>query len=382
MFIITLYIIPISLVKNVKALILAGGFGTRLRPLSCTRPKLMFPIANKPILDRILKNLAEHEVTHVILAVNYLADILIHNFGDSKYGIKISYSYEKKPLGTGGPIKKAEKLLNDSDEPFLVLNGDILASINYLELIKRHKKTDALATLALYEVEDPSRFGVVDINGRGQIRSFVEKPKIEEAPSRLINAGVYVLDQAIFDIIPAGKKISIEREIFPLLAMKDRLYGVKFNGVWVDIGKPNDFIRANKIMLDLIAKEKPFLEKNVKISKNAKIILPVAIGKGAIIEEETYIGPYVSIGEGVTVKKGTRIENSIIFSKAWIDHFTSIRGAIIGEGAIIEGWVKIEDECIVGDHAIINNNVTLTKNVKVCPSKEVKKSILEPETVM
>ncbi|RLI48594.1 hypothetical protein DRO61_06265 [Candidatus Bathyarchaeota archaeon] len=245
-----------------------------------------------------------------------------------------------------------------------------------------HKKTDAIATLALYEVEDPSRFGVVDINGRGQIRSFVEKPKIEEAPSRLINAGVYVLDQAIFDIIPAGKKISIEREIFPLLAMKDKLYGMKFEGIWVDLGKPNDFIRANKLMLDLIANEKLFLEKDVKISKNAKIILPVAIGKGAIIEEETHIGPYVSIGEGVTVRKGTRIENSIIFSKVWIDHFTSIRGAIIGEGAIIEGWVKIEDECIVGDHAIINNNVTLTKNVKVCPSKEVKKSILEPETVM
>ena len=368
--------------KNVKALILAGGFGTRLRPLSCTRPKLMFPIANKPILDWILKNLSEYGVTHVVLAVNYLADILIHNFGDSKYGIKISYSYEKKPLGTGGPIKKAEKLLNDSDEPFLVLNGDILTSINYLELIKMHKKTDALATLALYEVEDPSRFGVVDINGKGQIRRFVEKPKIEEAPSRLINAGVYVLDQAIFDIIPEGKKTSIEREIFPLLAMKDQLYGVKFNGVWVDIGKPNDFIRANRLMLDLIANEKPFIEKNVKIAKNAKIIPPVAIGKGAIIEEETHIGPYVSIGEGVTVSKGTRIENSIIFSKAWIDHFTSIRGAIIGEGAIIEGWVKIEDGSIIGDHALINNNVTLTQDVKVCPSKEVRKSILEPKTVL
>jgi NDP-sugar pyrophosphorylase family protein len=342
----------------------------------------MFPVANKPILDWILKNLSEHGVTHVVLAVNYLADMLIHNFGDSKYGIKLSYSYEKKPLGTGGPIKKAEDLLNDDDDPFLVLNGDILTSINYLDLVKMHKKTDAMATLALYEVEDPSRFGVVDINGKGQIRRFVEKPKIEDAPSRLINAGVYVLDQSIFEIIPEGKKISIEREIFPLLAVKDRLYGVKFDGIWVDVGEPNDFIQANKLILELIANEEPSLEKNVKVDKNAKIIPPVAIGKDAIIEEETSIGPYVSIGEGVTVSKGTRIENSIIFSKVWIDHFTSIRGAIIGEGAIIEGWVKIEDDCIVGDHAIINNNVTLTQNVKVCPSKEVKNSVLDPRTVL
>jgi NDP-sugar pyrophosphorylase family protein len=370
------------LVKNVKALILAGGFGTRLRPLSCTRPKLMFPVANKPILDRILKNLSEHGVTHVVLAVNYLADILIHNFGDSKYGIKISYSYEKKPLGTGGPIKKAEELLNDNDDPFFVLNGDILTSINYLDLLDTHRKTNAIATLALYEVDDPSRFGVVDINGKGQIRRFVEKPKIEEAPSKLINAGVYVLDQSIFDIIPEGKKISIEREVFPLLAVKDRLYGLKFDGIWVDVGKPTDFIRANKLMLDLMASETPFLEKNVQIDDNATIIPPVAIGKSAVIKEETCIGPYVSIGEGVTVSKGTKIENSIIFSKAWIDRFTSIRGAIIGEGAIIEGWVKIEDGCIVGDHAIINNNVTLTQNVRVCPSKEVSDSILDPKIVL
>jgi NDP-sugar pyrophosphorylase family protein len=368
--------------EKVKALILAGGFGTRLRPLSCTRPKLIFPVANKPILDWILNNLSKHGVTHVVLAVNYLADVLIHNFGDTKYGIDISYSYEKKPLGTGGPIKKAEDLLNDDNEPFLVLNGDILTSINYLDLLKMHKKTDAMATLALYEVEDPSRFGVVDINGKGQIRRFVEKPTIEDAPSKLINAGVYVLDQSIFEIIPEGRKISIEREILPLLAVKDRLYGVKFDGIWVDVGKPGDFMRANKLVLDLIASEGPSLEKNVTIDKNATIIPPVAIGKGAVIKEETCIGPYVSIGEGVTVSKGTKIEDSVIFSKAWINHFTSIRGAIIGEGAIIEGWVKIEDGCIVGDHAIINNNVTLTQNVKVCPSKEVSNSILDPKIVL
>jgi len=365
-----------------KALILAGGFGTRLRPMSCTRPKLMFPVANRTILDRILENLSKHGVTHVVLAVNYLADVLMHTFGNSKYGIELSYSYEEKPLGTGGPIKKAEKLLNEDDDPFFVLNGDVLSSINCRELLKVHNSTDAKATIALHKVEDPSRFGVVEINGRGQILRFVEKPKLEEAPSRLINAGFYVLDQSIFDIIPSGRKISIEREIFPILADKEQLYGWKFEGLWVDVGEPNDFVLANKLILDSIVKEEPYTEKNVKKDPKTIIVPPVAIGENAVIEEETCIGPYASIGNDVTIGKGTRIENSVIFPKVWIDHFTSIKGAIIGEGAIVGRWVKIEDECIVGDHAIINDNVTLTQKVKVCPSKEVNNSILEPIIVM
>jgi mannose-1-phosphate guanylyltransferase len=369
-------------VETVKALILAGGFGTRLRPLSCTRPKLMFPVANRSILDRILESLSKNRVSHVVLAVNYLADLLVHNFGDSRYGIELSYSYEKKPLGTAGPIKKAEKLLSEDDDPFLVLNGDILSSIDYLKLVKVHKSTGAKATIALHEVEDPSRFGVVELNRRGQILRFIEKPRLEDAPCRLINAGVYVLDQSIFDIITSGRKVSIEREVFPVLADKGQLYGWKFEGLWVDIGKPEDFVLANKLMLDLTASEGPCLGHDVKVDRKARLIPPVAVGDNAVIEGDTRIGPYASIGSGAVIGRGTRIENSVILPKTSIDWFTSIKGAIIGEGAIIGRWVKIEDECIVGDYALINDNVSLTKRVKVCPNKEVNNSILEPVIVM
>ncbi|MDQ1280068.1 MAG: mannose-phosphate guanylyltransferase [Thermoproteota archaeon] len=365
-----------------RALILAGGFGTRLRPLSCTRPKLMFPIANRPLLDWVLERLSKSGVTRVVLAVNYMADVLRENFGKSKYGLEIVYSLEKKPLGTGGPIKMAEKFLGDTDEPFFVLNGDILSSMDYSELLAAHTSHKADATLALHEVDDPSRFGVVEMNGNEQILRFVEKPKKEEAPSKLVNAGVYVLNHTVFDLIPSDRKVSIEREVFPVLAGSGGLYGHKFNGVWIDIGKPSDYIQANKIVLDEIASEKPFLGKGAKVRSRVKIIPPVAIGSGAIIEDDVCIGPYVSIGNDVTVGKGSRIQDSVIYSKAWIDKFSSIKGAIIGEGAIIGSWVKVEEQCIVGDHAVINDNVTLTQKVQICPSKEVDASIFEPSTVM
>ncbi|MFH0897393.1 MAG: NDP-sugar synthase, partial [Candidatus Bathyarchaeota archaeon] len=335
-----------------------------------------------PLLDWILEALSNKGVTKTVLAVNYMADVIKKSFGSSRYGMKIAYSCERKPLGTGGAIKKAENLLNENSEPFFVLNGDILSSIDYSKLYETHRALKAEATIALREVEDPSRFGVVELNGENQILRFVEKPSIEEAPSRFINAGVYVLNHSVFDLITGANKISIEREVFPKLASKGSLYGYKFNDLWIDIGKANDYLNANRLALDNIAGEKAFLGRNAKVSSKAKIISPTAIGSNVVIEEDACIGPYSSIGDNVIIGKGTKIQESIVFSNALIDNFTSIKGAIIGEGAVIGNWVKIEDQCIIGDHAIINDNVTLTQKVQICPSKEVDTSILQPSTIM
>jgi mannose-1-phosphate guanylyltransferase len=365
----------------VKALILAGGFGTRLRPLTCTRPKLMFPVANRPLLDWVLEQLSRNGVTTVVLAVNYMADLLTRHFGKTKYGMRILYSRETKPLGTGGPIKKAEGLLDNGDEPFFVLNGDILSTIDYQALYKAHLDSGAKATIALRDVEDPSRFGVVDLDKSNRILRFVEKPKDEEAPSNLINAGVYVLDRSVLESIPGGREVSIEREVFPVLATRRELSGYRFGSLWVDIGTPNDYIVANKVMLDMIAPQNHF-ERGSRVSKRAKIIPPVAIARGVRVEADAVIGPYASLGEGTVVRRGSRVENSVLFPNAWIDCSASIRNAIVGEGAVIGSWVKIETDCIVGDHAVISDTVTLTSNVKVCPSKSVGESVLQPSIVM
>jgi mannose-1-phosphate guanylyltransferase len=329
-----------------------------------------------------LENLSKEGVEKVILAVNYMGDALRREFGTSKYGMDIIYSYEKKPLGTGGPIKEAENILNKDNTPFFVLNGDIISSIKYSKLYKRHQSFGGKGTIVIHEVEDPTRFGVVEISRTNQILKFIEKPTKEEAHSNLVNAGVYVLDHSVLDLIPNGKKASIEREVFPVMAAKRQLYSYKYNGLWVDTGKPNDYFLANKLMLDRIAKKNPVIKEQYTLSPSAKIIPPVVIGEDVIIEEDTCIGPYASIGDNVTIGKGTRIENAIIFPKAWIECHTSINGAIIGEAAIIGRWVKVEHGCIVGDHAMINDNITLTENVQICPNKEVSNSVLKPSTIM
>ena len=179
-----------------NAIILAGGIGSRLRPLSCTRPKLLFPILNKPLLDWTLEGLAEAGISGVTLAVKYMAEAFIQRYGKSTQGMRISYSREKIPMRTGGAIKYAEGLIGHK-EPFLVLNGDIFTRIDYTNILKTHNENGAVATIAIYRVEDPSRYGTVKLKEENRVSQFVEKAPREHAPSNLINAGVYVLDPKI-----------------------------------------------------------------------------------------------------------------------------------------------------------------------------------------
>lgn len=365
-----------------RALILAGGFGTRLRPLSCTRPKLMFPVVNRNLLDWTLERLSKSGVDRVILAVNHMAEALERSFRYSRYGMEIVYSRESRPLGTGGPIKNAEGFLIEGGEPFFVLNGDVFSDVDYGGVYEFHEDSGATATIALCEVEDPSRFGVVELSEKNQVMRFIEKPKPEEAPSRLVNAGVYVLNPSVLNSIPHGRKVSIERDVFPGLAHEGSLYGYRFDGLWIDIGVPEDFFLANRMMLDRLAADKPLLEKNVDVHETAVVIAPSTVGEGSKVAEDAVIGPYTVVGRGVEVGKGSRIVGSIVFQDTIVENFSSIRGAIVGEGAIVGRWVKMEEGCIIGDHAIIHDNVTLTKNVEVCPFREVSSSVLEPGKVM
>jgi len=365
---------------GLKAVVLAGGFGTRLRPLSCTRPKLLFPVGNRPLLDWTLERLAKSGTEEVILTVNYMAEAFIQHYGNSKHGMKLSYSREGRPLRTGGPIKKAEELIG-REEPFLVLNGDILTNIDYVKLLEKHKENDPIATIALYRVEDPSRYGIVELTDKNRVVRFIEKPTRGRAPSNLANAGIYVFNPEIFDYIPSGQPVSIEHEVFPLLAGEGKLYGHDFSGLWVDIGEPEDYLRANRLLLDTEIKESQ-LGKDVIIEGEAEIEDPTVIGEGVTIGEKSKIGPHVAIGENTTVGKGVRVENSIVFPGVVISDFTSIKGAIIGENATLGRWVKIEDRCIVGGYAVIRDNVTLTRGVTVCPFKEVSESVLTSKSLM
>jgi mannose-1-phosphate guanylyltransferase len=346
--------------------ILAGGFATRLRPLSCTRPKTLFPIVNKPLLQWTFERLARDGINEAILAINQMTEFYLKQHRIPRSGITVKYSHDppKKPLGTAGPVKHAERLLGNA--PFFVLNGDIFADINYKELMEKHLQTGAKATLSLCEVEDPSRYGVAEITKNGQITNFVEKPPKGTEPSKLINAGIYVLNPEILQLIPEGRAVSMEREIFPKLASQGKLYGHIVKGYWIDIGKPEEYLQTNRMLLDTMKqKRKPKGLSNVEL-KN-----PVALDKGISIAEGSTIGPYAVIGKNVAVGKNVQITDSVIFPGTKIADSAQINGAIIGEEASIGENARIGKGCIIGDHAKIVKDTVLAKGTAVCPAKEV-----------
>jgi mannose-1-phosphate guanylyltransferase len=358
-----------------KALILAGGFATRLRPLSCARPKTLFPIVNKPLLQWIFERLVNNGVDEAILAVNALTQYYIRQHRPPKDGLKIRYSLDppKTPLGTAGPIKKAEKLIGH-DEPFIVLNGDIFADINYKQLLEAHRKSGALATIALCTVEDPSCFGVAEMANGNSIKRFIEKPAKGEAPSNLINAGAYVLSPKVFDYIPVGRAVSIEREVFPKLAEEGKLCGFLVEGLWMDIGKPQEYLDTNKIILDsLLGRIKQKNPKNFELKK------PVAFDTGVCIGDKSVIGPYAILGKNVKVGKNVQIANSVIFPDTEIGDFATINGAIVGEGVRIGKHVKLGKGCVVGDLAKIKDGINVHDGFSICPAKEVSENVLKPK---
>ncbi|TRO42475.1 NDP-sugar synthase [Candidatus Bathyarchaeota archaeon] len=318
------------------------------------------------MLQWIFERLAKNNVKETVLAVNQLTEFYIKQNRIPKSGLKVWYSHDppKKPLGTAGPVKHAERFLGH--EPFLVLNGDIFADINYKELMEKHMKTGALATLSLCQVEDPSRYGVAEITKSGRITRFTEKPPKGTEPSNLINAGVYVLNPEVLPLIPASRAVSMEREIFPKLAAHGELFGHVVHGLWMDIGKPEEYLQINRVILDTLTAKR----ERKRISR-FELNAPIALDKGVSVADGAVIGPYAVLGKNVIVGKNVHIRDSVIFSGTKIGNSAWINGAIIGEEAIIGDRVKFGKGCIIADHAKITKGVSLDDGVAVCPAKVV-----------
>jgi len=258
----------------------------------------------------------------------------------------------------------------------LVLNGDIFADLSYTEILEAHKKNKALATIALCEVEDPTRYGVAELADNCRIKKFIEKPAKGAAPTNLINAGIYVLSPEIFSYIPKGKTVSMEREVFPKLVEEGKLYGHVFQGLWMDIGKPAEYLEANKILLNTLNKT-----QKTKSRDNFKLKNPTALDKGVRVGAKSVIGPHAILGKNVIIGKNVQINESVILPDVKIDDSSSINGAIIGEGAKIGKEVRIGKGCIIGDQAKIRDNVWLADETTICPAKEVSENILKPKII-
>lgn len=293
-----------------EAIILVGGLGTRLSPLTKTIPKPLLPLVNVPMVERMIRNLPE-KIDTVILAVNYGLEQMLEHFKKTNVGRKVIIVPEKEPLGTGGAMKNCEKYITGTTAVF---NGDVVTSINLEEMIEYHKSKKAKGTLALWEVENPNRFGVVKLV-KGEILEFQEKPPKGEELSNLINAGTYILEPELINIIPANEKVSVERDIYPKI-VGNGLYGLPFEGHFIDAGTPESYLEANFKLLDTDTEsEDNELKDKVHTHETSKVV-------------DSIIGPNVILGPDVFIEKSV-ISNTVILSDCKI-YGSTINNSIIG----------------------------------------------------
>ena len=340
-----------------QALILAGGEGTRLRPLTTTVPKPVVPLVDRPFIRFMLDWLRSHGVDDVVMSCGHLASGVRNVLGDgSAFGLRLRYMEEPRPLGTGGALKFAEPLLA---ERFLMLNGDVLTDIDLTAQIEQHERTGATATLALTPVEDPSAYGLVRTRKGGEVTEFVEKPAPDQIDTNNISAGAYVLERSVLELLEADQPASIERDVFPRL-VGEGLYGYVADGYWLDIGTPERYLEGTFDILEgtVSSGVQPRMgdgylcvEKDVE---NAGRIIPSAlVESGCRIGEGARIGGRVVLERGVTVGANTTIERAVVMQGAEIGSHCTISGCIIA------GGVRIGDECHVDGMSVLGEGVTI-----------------------
>ncbi|XP_076634179.1 GDP-mannose pyrophosphorylase B [Colletes latitarsis] len=359
-----------------RALILVGGYGTRLRPLTLSRPKPLIEFANKPMLLHQIEALVETNVTEVILAVSYRAEEMERDLGDAakKLGVNLIFSHEPKPLGTAGPLALVHNLLCSGDnEPFFVLNSDIICDFPFKQLLEFHKNHGKEGTIVVTKVEEPSKYGVVVYGDNGKIESFVEKP--QEFISNKINAGMYILNPSVLKRIEL-KPTSIEKEVFPLMAQDEELYAMELTGFWMDVGQPKDFLKGMSMYLTFLRQKSP-----EKLYSGPGVVGNVLIDETAKIGKDCRIGPNVTIGPGVVLSDGCCIKRSTILKSAIIKEHAWLDGCIVGWRSVVGRWVRMEGITVLGEDVIVKDELYINGG-QVLPHKSISSSVPEPQIIM
>jgi mannose-1-phosphate guanylyltransferase len=359
-----------------QALILAGGEGTRLRPLTSTVPKPVVPLVGRPFISYMIEWLRGHGVDDVVMSCGFLAGGVRSVLGDgSALGVRLRYVEEPKPLGTGGALKFAEELL---DERFFMLNGDVLTDIDLSAQLAQHERTGARGTLALIPVEDPSAYGLVRRNDDLSVKEFVEKPEADQIDTDLINAGAYILERDVLEIMaPPGTNISIEREVFPALVGRG-LYGFESSGYWLDIGTPQRYLQGTFDILEgNVETEVGRLLKDAgralvhDAAVLGRVVAPVLVGEGCEIAAGAIVGGRAYLGNGVTVGEGAHVESSVVLDGARIGERTTVSAAIIGPGAVVGDHCRIESGVVLGEGVKIGPGNTLAAGARIFPGVEL-----------
>jgi mannose-1-phosphate guanylyltransferase len=358
----------------VKAVVLVGGEGTRLRPLTFTTPKPLLPIANQPHLERQLEWLSSHGVDEVVLSMGYLPDAFHRHFesdgaGHDKFGdVVLRYAIENEPLGTAGAVRFAADGL---DERIIVCNGDVLTGLDLGAMVRFHDEHGAEATISLTQVDDPSAFGVVPTQADGGVIAFVEKPAPGKAPSNWINAGTYVVEPSFLRRIPPRLNVSVERETFPrMLALPGLLFGYQSDDYWLDIGTPEKYLQAHIDALAGLLSDPPapgarelapgvWIQGEATIEPDAEIIGPVLIGAGARIEGGARVHSSV-LGAGAVVEARADLDGAVLQDGARVSHGGSVHDSVVGAYAVLKPDVSLAAETIVGAHATVPSGTRIS----------------------
>src|SRR5919199_1270632 len=360
-----------------RAIVLVGGQGSRLRPITYDVPKAMVPLRNRPFMGYMMDFLRAGGLEGTVLSLGYLPDPIQGYFqGQNLNGFSIDYAVEDHALGTAGGIKNTEEYLDG--EPFVVVNGDVLSGMDLRVAIERHKESDALATIVLISVEDPTAYGLVEVDHDMLVRRFLEKPAADEVTTNLVNAGIYVMQPEVLAMIPENQEVSIEREIFPHLQAEGRLRAYVSSSYWRDIGTPKSYLAASHDVLSGgVGIRNGFdylhVDPSTAKGKGVKVLPPVSVAAGCVLENGATVGGRSSLGRGCKIGEGALVEGSILFDGVEIEPGALVRGSVIGPGArvgqeaIVRGLSVLGAGCVIGEGNVLDQGIRIHPGVVLAP---------------
>ncbi|MFB4317116.1 sugar phosphate nucleotidyltransferase [Actinomadura sp. 21ATH] len=363
-----------------KAVVMAGGEGTRLRPMTANQPKPLLPLVNRPIMEHVLRLLKRHGFDETVVTVQFLAALIRNYFGDGEeLGMSLSYATEEIPLGTAGSVKNAAEALRD--DRFLVISGDALTDIDLTDMVRFHRENGALVTIGLKRVPNPLEFGIIIVDDEGRIQRFLEKPTWGQVFSDTVNTGIYIMEPEVLDHVEKGRSVDWSGEVFPkLLAEGAPLYGYVADCYWEDVGTHASYMKAQADMLsglvdvDLQGFELSpgvWVAEGAEVDAEAVLKGPLYVGDYAKVEAGVELREFTVLGSNVVVKEGAFLHRAIVHDNVFIAPSTNLRGCVIGKNTDIMAGARVEEGAVVGDECVIEAEAYVSSQVKVYPFKTI-----------
>ncbi|KWX01362.1 mannose-1-phosphate guanyltransferase [Carbonactinospora thermoautotrophica] len=363
-----------------KAVVMAGGEGTRLRPMTSSMPKPLLPVVNRPIMEHVLRHLKRHGFTETVVTVQFLASLVRNYFGDGEdLGMRLQYANEEMPLGTAGSVKNAESALKD--DTFLVISGDALTDIDLTKLVEYHKRKGALVTVCLTRVPNPLEFGITIVDDEGRVERFLEKPTWGQVFSDTVNTGIYVMEPEIFDYVPAGEAVDWSGDVFPRLLQEGKpVYGYVAEGYWEDVGTHESYLKAQadvltgQVDVEIDGFEMSpgvWVAEGAEVDPEAVLKGPLYIGDYAKVEAGAEIREHTVLGSNVVVKSGAFLHRAVVHDNVYIGPQTNLRGCVVGKNTDVMRAARIEEGAVIGDECLIEEEAIVSAGVKIYPFKTI-----------